>query len=167
MLVGAKNRMAATTHRALRAIAAFKLLKALALIVVAVASFDLVRSSQLDALATWIEGLPLRHGYVFMAHLLDVLLQLSPHKFVAIGVGACAYAVLFLVEGSGLWRSKRWAEYLTVVATSSLIPFELFEIVRHTTPLRIGALVLNIAIVFYLIWLLRREPPQERKRGKS
>jgi len=149
--------MAATTHEALRAIAVFKLLKALALIVVAVASFDLMRSSQLDALAHWIEGLPLRHGHVLLNRLLDELFQFGPRKFIAIGVGALVYASLFLIEGWGLWSGKRWAEYLTVIATTSLIPFELFEVVRNPTLLRIGALALNIAIVAYLVWLLRRE----------
>lgn len=143
------------SHAALRAIAAFKLVKALGLLVVAAVSFDLVRSAELDAFAGWVERLPIHHH--FLSQLLDKLLELGPRKFIAIGIAACVYASLFLVEGWGLWRGKRWAEYLTVIATTSLIPFELFEIVRHTTPLKIGALALNVAIVFYLIWLLRRE----------
>jgi len=55
-----------------------------------------------------------------------------------------------------LWNGKRWAEYLTVVATASLIPFELWEIARHFTWLKVGALGVNVAIVCYLIYLLRR-----------
>ena len=149
--------MAATTPGALRAIAVFKLLKALALLVVAVASFDLVRSAQLAAFAEWIERLPIHHGHRLLTAFLDALLQLDPHKFIAIGTGACVYAMLFLVEGWGLWRGKRWAEYLTVIATTSLIPFEIYEIVHHTTALKIGALVVNVAIVGYLIYLLRKE----------
>jgi uncharacterized membrane protein (DUF2068 family) len=92
--------------------------------------------------------------------LLDALAQLSPRKFVAIGVAACVYASLFLVEGWGLWRSKRWAEYLTVIATTSLIPFELWEIYHHISWLKIVALIVNVAIVLYLIYLLRREKPR-------
>jgi uncharacterized membrane protein (DUF2068 family) len=154
--------MAATTHNALRAIAVFKLCKALGLLVVAVASFDLVRSAQLDTFAEWIEQLPIHHGHRLLTHLLDAMLQLGPHKFIAIGLGACVYASLFLVEGWGLWRGRRWAEYLTTIATTSLIPFELYEIARHTTLLKVGALALNVAIVGYLIWLLQREAPHDR-----
>ena len=57
----------------------------------------------------------------------------------------------------GLWNEKRWAEYLTVVVTASLIPFEIYEMVHHLTPIKIGALALNAAILVYLVWVLRRE----------
>ena len=63
---------------------------------------------------------------------------------------------MFVVEGWGLWREKRWAEYLTVIVTASLIPLEIWEIVRHFTWLKVFALVVNVAIVWYLIYLLRR-----------
>jgi uncharacterized membrane protein (DUF2068 family) len=149
--------MPTTTHKALRVIAAFKLLKALGLVIVAVAAFNLVRSERLDAFAEWIAQLPLLQGHHVVFRLLDALVQLSPRKFVAIGVAACIYASLFLVEGWGLWRGKRWAEYLTVIATTSLIPFELWEIYRHITWLKISALLVNVAIVWYLVVLLRRE----------
>lgn len=69
---------------------------------------------------------------------------------------ACGYGVLELVEGTGLWLDKLWAEYLTVIATSILIPFEIYELVRHPTMLKAGGLVVNIAIVVYLAFLLRR-----------
>lgn len=149
--------MPITTHRALRVIAAFKFLKALCLVVVAVAAFSLERSARLDAFAEWIADLPIQHGHHLLVRFLDALLQLGPRKFVAIGVVACVYASLFLIEGWGLWRSKRWAEYLTAIATTSLIPFEIYEIVHHFTALKVVALAVNIAIVVYLIGLLRRE----------
>jgi uncharacterized membrane protein (DUF2068 family) len=149
---------AASSPRTLRVIAAFKLFKALALLVVAVTSFDLVRSAQLDAFAQWADSLPIRHGHRLLTSFLDSMLELGPHKFIAIGIGACVYAALFLVEGWGLWRSMRWAEYLTVIATTSLIPFEVYEIAHRTTALKIGALVVNVAILVYLIYLLKKKP---------
>ena len=124
---------------------------------VAVASFDLVRSSQLDAFARWIEQLPIHHAHHFLTRFLDKLLELGPRKFIAIGIAACVYASLFLVEAWGLWRGKRWAEYLTVIATTSLIPFELWEIVRDLTLPKVAALIVNVLIVLYLIYLLRNE----------
>ena len=70
---------------------------------------------------------------------------------------ACfAYAALFLTEGIGLWRDRRWAEYLTIVATGSLVPLEVFELARKVTAVRIGALVVNLLIVVYLVGRLRR-----------
>jgi uncharacterized membrane protein (DUF2068 family) len=69
---------------------------------------------------------------------------------------ALGYGLLELVEGTGLWLDQLWAEYLTVVATSLLIPIELYELVRHPTALKAGGLVVNGLIVAYLVRLLRR-----------
>jgi uncharacterized membrane protein (DUF2068 family) len=62
-----------------------------------------------------------------------------------------AYGVLEGVEGWGLWKEKRWAEYLTVVATAGLIPFEIHELTKEVTVFRVGALVANIAVIIFLV----------------
>jgi uncharacterized membrane protein (DUF2068 family) len=145
-----------TSHQALRVIAAYKLVKASALLLVAAAAFGLIGQGNLQGLSDWVLALPIQHGHGFLVRIIDKLFELGPRKFLAIGIVACIYAAVFLVEGWGLWREKRWAEYLTVIVTASLIPLEVWEIVRHVTPLKILALVVNVAIVLYLIQLLRR-----------
>lgn len=67
-----------------------------------------------------------------------------------IALGAFAYALLEGTEGVGLAKRRRWAEYLTVIATGVLIPFEAYEVVHKVTLFRVGALLLNIAVVGYL-----------------
>jgi uncharacterized membrane protein (DUF2068 family) len=69
---------------------------------------------------------------------------------------ALGYGALELVEGTGLWLDQRWAEYLTVIATSLLVPVELYELVRHPSVLKAGGLAVNVAIVVYLVHVLRR-----------
>jgi uncharacterized membrane protein (DUF2068 family) len=69
---------------------------------------------------------------------------------------ALGYGVLELVEGTGLWLDQLWAEYLTVIATSLLVPLELYELLHHPSALKAGGLVVNLAIVAYLVHLLRR-----------
>jgi uncharacterized membrane protein (DUF2068 family) len=81
---------------------------------------------------------------------------MTPRRVAELGLGAFLYGALFLVEGIGLWLQRHWAEYLTVVATASFIPFEAFELVRRVTATRVVALVVNIAIVLYLVVRLRR-----------
>jgi uncharacterized membrane protein (DUF2068 family) len=61
------------------------------------------------------------------------------------------YGVLQLVEGVGLWLLKRWGEYFAVVATSLFLPLEVYELTEKVTALRIGALLLNLAAVIYLL----------------
>jgi uncharacterized membrane protein (DUF2068 family) len=68
------------------------------------------------------------------------------------GLLMLAYGVTQLVEGVGLWGGWRWAEYLAAVATSAFIPFEIYEIARNPTALKVAALVVNIVIVIYLVY---------------
>jgi len=65
----------------------------------------------------------------------------------------------FLTEGIGLWLLKRWAEWLTVIATSSLVPVEIFEIHRHPTVLKVLVLIVNIAVAGFLLYRIRANAP--------
>lgn len=70
-----------------------------------------------------------------------------------IAVGLMAFALLELTEAVGLARRRRWAEYLTAIAGSIGIPFEIYEVTRRQTPPRISFLLINVAIVLYLAWV--------------
>jgi uncharacterized membrane protein (DUF2068 family) len=76
----------------------------------------------------------------------------STRTVVIIGVGALCFGALELTEAIGLARRRRWAEYLTVIAGCIGIPFEVGEVMRRQTPIRVGILLINIAIVIYLAW---------------
>ncbi len=75
----------------------------------------------------------------------------------ALEAGTFFYALLHLVEGTGLILGKDWAGYLVILATSSLVPFEIYELAHRISPLRIAIFVLNVGIVIYLIVALRKE----------
>ncbi|HEX3874460.1 MAG TPA: DUF2127 domain-containing protein [Solirubrobacteraceae bacterium] len=81
---------------------------------------------------------------------------ISPDKYTIFGLIAIAYGILEGVEGYGLWHRRAWAEYLTVAATSLLFIPEIIEIAKTPTALKIGALLVNLAVVVYLIYRLRR-----------
>jgi uncharacterized membrane protein (DUF2068 family) len=72
------------------------------------------------------------------------------------GIAALLYGVLEMVEGVGLWLDQLWAEYLTVIATSLLVPLEVYELVRHPSVVKAAGIVVNLAIVAYLGWGLRK-----------
>lgn len=61
------------------------------------------------------------------------------------------YALMEIVEGFGLWAAKRWAEYLTVVATAAFLPLEIYELTEKVSYLKIGTLLLNILAVAYIL----------------
>ncbi|MFZ0041193.1 MAG: DUF2127 domain-containing protein, partial [Solirubrobacteraceae bacterium] len=91
-------------------------------------------------------------GHVGIVHELDHLFTLSRGTLVEVGVAVLAYATLEGVEAIGLWLTKRWAEYLTFISTSVLLPFEVYEIATKASPLKIIGFIINLAVVFYLLW---------------
>jgi uncharacterized membrane protein (DUF2068 family) len=83
------------------------------------------------------------------------------HQDLILGVAALAYGVLEGAEAYGLWTRRRWGEWLTVVATSLLFIPEIWELTKSASLLKLGALLVNAAVVAYLLWRLRRAPQGE------
>ena len=75
----------------------------------------------------------------------------SPHRLIQLGLLVTAYAALEATEMVGLWFNRRWAEYLTLVATTALVPFELYELYLRVSVFKVVTLVINVAIVIYLL----------------
>lgn len=75
---------------------------------------------------------------------------LTASRETALAITAFGYAALMGTEGVALYLRKRWARWLTIVATSSLIPIEVYEISREVHPLRVVLLIVNVAVVIYL-----------------
>jgi len=136
-------------------IAVFKLLKSLLLLGAGIAALQILRPSVSEAIQDWAQTVAFRIENDAAQRVLASVAQLSPRRVAGLGLAAFAYAGLFGVEGVGLWLGKRWAEFLTVIATGSFIPFEIYEMVRKFNAVRITALVLNVAVVIYLIYRIR------------
>jgi uncharacterized membrane protein (DUF2068 family) len=86
-----------------------------------------------------------------MTHEIERLATLNVTTFHLIGVAAAAYAVLEGAEALGLWFQRRWAEYLTFLATTLFVPYEVYELADKITTIRVGAFVINLAILLYLL----------------
>jgi uncharacterized membrane protein (DUF2068 family) len=95
---------------------------------------------------------PARGGFV---HTIEHLFSLKSSTLYAVSAIAAVYAVLEGAEAVGLWYMKRWAEYLTFVATCGFLPYEIYELSRSFSPFKIVALVLNLAIAGYLLYAKR------------
>ena len=149
-------------NRFIALIACFRLAKSVLLIAAGIGALELVRPDVSSRLARWLDHLPLAAGHEAVTAMAGKLIAAPPDRKELAAAAAFAYAALFAVEGVGLWLERVWAEYLTIIATTSFIPFEVYEIVKRTTALRIGVLIANIAIVVYLIYVRvrsRREAP--------
>jgi uncharacterized membrane protein (DUF2068 family) len=96
-------------------------------------------------------GGPVRPGKTGLVHDLDELLKLNSTTLHGVGAVLLLYAALEGAEAVGLWMQRRWAEYLTFIATALLLPFEVYELAESLSPLKLSALLINIAILAYLI----------------
>ncbi|HEV3047569.1 MAG TPA: DUF2127 domain-containing protein [Solirubrobacteraceae bacterium] len=92
----------------------------------------------------------------WIQRLIDKIKKIHAHEDVVFGVAALAYGALEATEAYGLFRRRAWGEWLTVFATSVLIVPEVWELTKSTTALKLGALAVNVAVVAYLVWRLRR-----------
>jgi uncharacterized membrane protein (DUF2068 family) len=79
------------------------------------------------------------------------LFKMSTTDIYLIGVAAAAYTAVIVAEAIGLWLVRRWAEYLTFVETGLLVPLEIYELSLSVSWLKILTLVINLAIVLYLL----------------
>jgi uncharacterized membrane protein (DUF2068 family) len=100
-------------------------------------------------------GGPVRAHNSGFIHDLDKVFSLRGGQLHLLGAAVGAYAVLELVEAVGLWLAKRWAEYLTLIATAAFLPLEVYELTKSFSPLKIIALIVNLAIVAYLLYAKR------------
>lgn len=89
------------------------------------------------------------------AHMFIRAMADEPDSQLAVWAGfATLYAAVRFAEGYGLWHSKRWAEWFAAFSGGIYIPIEIYELIIRATWLKTGALVVNIAIVAYMVWLL-------------
>ena len=144
--------------RGLLVIAAFKLLKGLVLIAVGIGALHLLHRDVAAIVEHWVNGFRIDPHNHYIDLLLEKLATVDDKKLRELSIGTFIYAGVFLTEGTGLAFRKRWAEYFTIITTASFLPLEVYELIRHATFPKGLALIINIAVVIYLAWELKRHP---------
>lgn len=143
------------SSRFLRLLAVFKFVKATLLLSAGFGALGLMRPIFAERVQAWVAHFAMSYSGSILQKLLALASGLPPRRLEALGIAAFFFAGLFLTEGIGLWFRKRWAEYLTVIATLSLVPIEVYELFERQTIARGAALLINIAVVVYLIHHIR------------
>lgn len=134
----------------LRLIGCFKLLKSAALIVAAIAAFRLIHKDLAEEVIVWARLLHIAPGNHFLTDLIEKALTVTKRQLMVLGYVLLAYAAMFLIEGVGLLLLLYWAEWMTVITTTGLIPFEVYEIIHHYAWPKVAAMIINIVIAIYL-----------------
>jgi uncharacterized membrane protein (DUF2068 family) len=152
----------AVTSGGIRLIAAFKLFKGLVLLAVGVGAVRLLHKDLAFEVERWADIFRVDPNNHYIHRLLERFSILDVRKLKELSVGTFFYSTLLLTEGTGLLLGKRWAEYFTIVATSSLIPLEVYELTKRVSSAKLVVLLLNVAVVVYLVIELRRNRKSRR-----
>jgi uncharacterized membrane protein (DUF2068 family) len=142
--------------RGLRVIAAFKLLKGFALLAVGIGALRLLHRDVAAVVEHWINVFRVDPHNHFINLLLGKLAILDDRRLKELSIGTFIYSAVFFTEGLGLAFRKRWAEYFTIITTASFLPLEVYELVKRFSVGKGLALLINLAVVAYLIRELRR-----------
>jgi uncharacterized membrane protein (DUF2068 family) len=146
-----------------RLIAIFKLFKGLMLFAAGIGALKLLHKDIAIEVERWADLFRVDPNNRFIHHFLEKISNVNPKKLKELSVGTFFYSAMLLTEGTGLLLGKRWAEYFTIVATSSFIPLEVYELHKRVDLARGALLVINIGIVIYLVLELLRN----RARGSA
>jgi uncharacterized membrane protein (DUF2068 family) len=151
------DHMKSSDTTVIRLIAIFKLLKAITLIAIGVGALKLLHRDVFSTLEHWVAVSGIDPGNRWVERGIEKASNLSHAKVKGLGIVSFIYAGLFLTEGIGLWLMKRWAEWFTIIITSSLVPVEIYELYRHPSATKILVLIINIAVVIYLVYRVRSD----------
>src|SRR5690242_15100161 len=133
-----------TQDKGLLLIAFLKLVKGLALLAIGIGAIHLLHRD-VEAIASyWLDVLRIDSDSRLFGHIVAKLMAIQDPQLRAISTTTFFYSAIMFTEGVGLFLGLRWAEYLTIIATSSFLPFELYEVVAHFSGGRILLLLLNI-----------------------
>ena len=157
MSSGGKTRQKMRRDTGLWLIAIFKLTKGLLLLFVGIGAAALLHKDVQATMNHWANILWVgRESRLFEAAIAKIA-SIDDHQLKLAEIGTFVYSALLLTEGTGLLLRQRWAEYLTTVITASFIPFEIFVMLKRFSVEKMIVLLINIAVVWYLVRKIRRE----------
>ena len=148
-------------RRLIRLIALFKLAKATGLLIAGLAVLRLVDKDVGAELERVVTLLGLDPDRRLIAHVIEYATNIPPSRIRQLGIVSFIYSGLYLTQGIGLWMRKRWAEWFTVIVSSSIVPLEVWELYLRPTALKALVLVVNLAVVAYLLYHIKQERKAE------
>jgi uncharacterized membrane protein (DUF2068 family) len=140
--------------RGLRIIAAVKLFKGVLLLGISLGVFHLVNRDLPEVAQRLTYALNIDPENHYARLFLQKVVDVQPQTLRRVGLWSLLYSSILLTEGTGLWLNTHWAKYMTILATGAFVPEEIILCARKFTWLKLGALVLNLAILMYVIQLV-------------
>jgi len=134
----------------LRAVASFELAKGLVVLLAGCSVLFLVHKDAGDVADTFLRMLHISPDHHFAQAFLTWADNLTDSKLWAVAGVAAVYAILRFVEAYGLWKARAWAEWIALISGAMYLPYEIYKLVQHVTPLHVGVLIVNLAVVLFM-----------------
>lgn len=171
--VGMEQPIQATAHqdRLLPWIAAERSFRALVLLAVGIVLLSHPHTDWAGEISRLARDLGLDPNDNWIQRIVAKVKKVSANEDLVLGAVAIGYGALEGTEAYGLWRRRRWGEWLTVVATALLLIPEAWELTKSVSALKLAGLLLNLLVVAYLLQRLRRDVtprharPSRRRSG--
>jgi uncharacterized membrane protein (DUF2068 family) len=142
----------------------FKLAQALLFLLLGFGALRLLHKDLAEVVEHFIHAMRFNPEGHFVTLVLTKVAMIDPRRMREISAAIFAIAALDAIEGAGLVMEKAWAEFVTLILTASFLPWELWELVRHATWIKLGLTVINLAVVFYLLLYVRMRMMERRRR---
>lgn len=140
-------------RRALRAVATVEFFKGLVVLLAGFGVLSLVHRDAWDVAESFLEWLRISPDAHYAQVFLNLADQVTDTKLWLVALGALAYSTLRFGEAYGLWKELAWAEWLALISGAIYLPFEIYELARRPDWLRLGIVVVNLAVVLYMVYL--------------
>jgi uncharacterized membrane protein (DUF2068 family) len=147
-------------RRVLRAVAGFEFFKGLFVVVMGVCAIALVHKDVWLIAESLLALLHINTDSRSAQLFLDFADSVTDARLWDAARIAFAYAALRFTEAYGLWKARTWAEWVALVSGSLLLPWEVRELFHGLSILRCALFLGNLAIVFYMLYIIlanRRE----------
>jgi uncharacterized membrane protein (DUF2068 family) len=145
-------------------IGAFKLAQALLFVLLGIGAIRLLHRDLVGIVEHFIYQLRFINPEGRLVNLILVKVgQIDPHRLRQISAAIFVIAAMDALEGTGLVLEQTWAEFVTLILTASLLPLELWELVRRVTWMKLGLIVINLAVVVYLVLYVRMRMLERRR----
>jgi uncharacterized membrane protein (DUF2068 family) len=142
--------------RGLHVVALFEGTKGLLVLLVGFELLTFIHKDFHEAALKLVEHIHLNPASHYPRIFLDLTERINDTKLWSMAIAAAMYSLVRMIEAVGLWLGKRWAEWFAILTGSIYIPVEIFEVVRSLTWPMITVLIVNIAVVSYLLFVLIR-----------
>lgn len=146
-----------------RAVAVFEAAKGLLVLLAGLGLLEMIHHDLQAAAGDLVAHLHLNPASHYPRIFLELMARTTRPGMAWLALGAALYATLRFVEAWGLWRERRWAEWLAALSAAIYIPFEIRSLLRRPSGLAAGAMIINLLVVYVMLQALRQQPDEPER----